>query len=129
MSQHELTVWYGEMPESNGKSNFTAILRRKDSGNLLGSLAQGVCIARGEYPERVRYAADNMRFLIGELDEQPDILAYDTDKHSGYVHPDRFEQMAESKGCYDFSKGDDGEYLDDKTRYMHEGWKAARSTW
>ena len=127
--QHELTVWFGEMPESNGKTNYTAILRRKGGGSILDGLSNGITIARSEYPDRVRYEADRMRFLIGEIDFEPDILAYDADKHSGYVHPDRFKQMAESKGCRDFSKGDDGEYLDDKTRAMHEGWKAARSTW
>lgn len=42
--------------------------------------------------------------------------------------PDRFEQMAESKG-YDVTKTECGHYLDKGTRDLHEGWKAARSTW
>lgn len=75
----ELTVWYGPMPESNGKSNFTAILMRKG-----GDMADGHTIARSEYPERVRYEADRVRYLMGELPESPFILDYDSEKHSGY---------------------------------------------
>lgn len=79
-----LTVWYGPMPESNGKSNFTAILMRKD-GEFFEGITGGITIDRGEYPERVRYEADRMRYLIGELPDEPDITTYDTDLHSGYV--------------------------------------------
>lgn len=80
-----LTVWYGSMPESNGKTNWTAILYRKGGeGSLIGALSKGITISRSEYPDRVRYEADCMRHLIGELEEAPDILAYDTDLHSGY---------------------------------------------
>lgn len=74
----ELAVWYGPMPESNGKTNWTALLHRK------GDLFSGITIDRSEYPERVRYEADRMRHMIGELEEEPDILEYDADKHSGY---------------------------------------------
>jgi hypothetical protein len=81
----ELTVWYGSMPESNGKSNFTAILNRKDAEGL--DKFDGFTIGRSEYPERVRYEADCVRHLIGELAEQPWILDYDADAHSGYVEP------------------------------------------
>lgn len=79
-----LAVWYGSMPESNGKTNWTAILHRKGE-----PIWDGACITidRSEYPERVRYEADRMRHLIGELEQEPDILAYDADKHSGYVKP------------------------------------------
>ena len=80
----ELTVWYGAMPESNGKTNWTAILHRKGE-----QVWDGITIDRSEYPDRVRYEADRMRYLIGELTEEPDILAYDADKHSGYVAPQR----------------------------------------
>lgn len=80
----ELTVWYGAMPESNGKTNWTAILHRKGE-----QVWDGITIDRSEYPDRVRYEADRMRYLIGELTEEPDILAYDADKHSGYVAPKR----------------------------------------
>lgn len=75
----ELTVWYGTMPESNGKSNWTALLHRK--GDVFG----GITIERSEYPDRVRYEADRMRFMIGELDEEPCILDYDANLHSDYM--------------------------------------------
>lgn len=77
-----LTVWYGSMPESNGKSNWTAILHRKGE-----CISTGITIDRSEYPDRVRYEADRMRYVIGELDKKPSILSYDGNKHSGYVHP------------------------------------------
>jgi len=82
--QPELTVWEGPMPESNGKSNFTAVLMRKGA-NLFDGIAGGMTIARSEYPDRVRYEADCVRWLIGELDNEPCIIDYDADKHSGYV--------------------------------------------
>lgn len=75
-----LTVWYGPMPESNGKSNFTAILMRKG-----GSITDGITIDRSEYPDRVRYEADRIRYLIGEITQSPFILDYDADLHSGYA--------------------------------------------
>lgn len=80
--QRELTVWYGKMPESNGKSNWTAILYRKGE-----KIWDGVSITldRSEYPDRVRYEADRARFMIGELEEEPCILDYDSELHSGYV--------------------------------------------
>lgn len=82
----ELAVWYGSMPESNGKTNWTAILYRKGGeGSLMGALSDGITIERSEYPDRVRYEADRIRFLIGELTCEPDILAYDADAHSGYL--------------------------------------------
>lgn len=76
----ELTVWYGAMPETNGKTNWTAILHRKGE-----CISTGITIDRSEYPDRTRYEADRMRYLIGEISEKPDILAYDADAHSGYV--------------------------------------------
>lgn len=78
----ELTVSYGPMPESNGKTNWTAILHRKGEGML-----DGITIDRSEYPGRVLYAADRARYLIGEKPDRPFIIDYDTDKHSGYVAP------------------------------------------
>ncbi|HDT2096158.1 TPA: DUF551 domain-containing protein [Enterobacter roggenkampii] len=79
----ELTVWYGLMPETNGKTNWTATLHRKGQHPW-----EGITIDRSEYPDRVRYEADRMRHLIGELADEPDILAYDAEEHSGYVYPD-----------------------------------------
>ena len=78
-AQPTLTVWENSMPESNGKSNFTAILMRKG-----GDIVDGITIDRSEYPDRVRYEADRVRYLIGELKDRPHILDYDADKHSGY---------------------------------------------
>lgn len=80
----ELTVWYGAMPESNGAQNFTATLMRKGASMFD---TDSFTFARSEYPDRVRYDADCMRYLIGELSERPDMLAYDADKHSGYASP------------------------------------------
>lgn len=77
-----LKVMSSPMPESNGKSNFTAILMRDG-----GDICDGFTIARSEYPDRVRYEADCVRWLIGELPEKPFILDYDADKHSGYKAP------------------------------------------
>ncbi|QFR55736.1 hypothetical protein JC221_090 [Yersinia phage JC221] len=79
--QPELAVWYGEIPETNGKSNFTSILYRKDKGVFDAS---SITIEMSEYPDRVRYEADRIRYLIGEISEEPDVLDYDADKHSGY---------------------------------------------
>lgn len=76
----ELSVWFGDMPETNGKKNWTAILHRKN-----GCISEGVTLTRSEYPDRARYEADRVRHLIGELKSEPDILAYDGDLHSGYV--------------------------------------------
>jgi hypothetical protein len=76
----KLTVWYGSMPESNGKTNWTAILHR-------GDISEGITLDRSEHPDRVRYEADRVRYLIGEIDKKPCILDYDADKHSGYVAP------------------------------------------
>ncbi len=93
----ELTVWYGSMPESNGKSNWTAILHRKGEG-----IQDGMTIDRSEYPDRVLYAANRVRYLIGEQEDRPHILDYNADKHSGYVWPRTKESAAvetlESKG-------------------------------
>ena len=81
--QPALTVWEGAMPESNGKSNFTAVLMRKGA-ELFDGISGGLTIARSEYPDRVRYEADCVRWLIGELKDEPCITGYDADKHSGY---------------------------------------------
>ena len=84
LARPELTVWYGKMPESNGRENWTALLRRV---NPTDKWDQGFCFARSEYPGRVLYEADRVRWIIGERAERPDILAYDEDAHSGYVEP------------------------------------------
>lgn len=57
------------------------MVRRKAEG-IMGPT---MTIARSEFPDRGRFEADEVRYLIGELVEQPDMLEYDMDKHSGYV--------------------------------------------
>lgn len=83
-AQPELTVWYGPMPESSGAQNFTATLKRKGASMFD---TDSFTFSRSEYPDRVRYDADCMRYLIGELTKRPDILDYDAHKHSGYAAP------------------------------------------
>lgn len=104
----ELTVWYGSMPETNGKTNWTAMLHRKGQHPW-----EGITIDCSEYPDCVRYEADRMRHLIGELVDEPDILAYDADAHSGYVNPgnspvtpDAYE--IKSFGFFRANEGSDG---------------------
>jgi hypothetical protein len=75
----ELAVWNGAMPESNGKSNFTIMLHRKDE-----HFSEGITYERSEYPDRIRYEADRLRYKIGELEVEPEIFDYDGDMHSGY---------------------------------------------
>lgn len=82
--QPPLTVWYGAMPESNGKSNFTAIVYPKG-----GDIVDGITLDRSEYPDRVRYEADRMRYLLGELKERPHILNYEADVCSDYLRINR----------------------------------------
>ncbi len=91
--RERLTVWEGTMPESNGKTNYTAILHK-------GDITKGMTIARSEYPDRVRYEADEVRWLIGERAERPWITDYDADKHSGYVPSEKaihYDPQAEAK--------------------------------
>lgn len=87
----ELTVWYGSMPETNGKTNWTAMLHRKGQHPW-----EGITIERSEHPDRVRYKSDRMRHLIGEFSEEPDILEYDADAHSGYVKPGNSPVISDS---------------------------------
>ena len=72
-SSDKLQVWFGSMPESNGRTNWTAILHR-------GDMSEGHTINRSQYPGRVRYAADCVRWLLGELEKKPFILDYDGDE-------------------------------------------------
>jgi hypothetical protein len=67
VGQKPLTVVYRKMPESCGRNNWVALLRGID---------------RSEYPYRVRYAADCVRHIIGELAEKPFILDYDSDERT-----------------------------------------------
>ena len=119
-----LTVWYGSMPESNGKENWTAIIHRKGD-----CISEGITIDRSEYPERVRYEADRMRCLIGEMQGEPDILTYDANKRSDYACPVTVPQKPvvlpplRARDDYEsrLGNGDIGPY-----NHGHlEGWNAA----
>lgn len=92
----KLTVRFGSMPESNGKANWTATLCRAGDDSLR-ALMDGYGFARSEYHDRVRYEADCMRFLIGELDKEPDILAYDADMLSPPVNAGKTIPPASTK--------------------------------
>lgn len=89
VAKPELSVWEGAMPESNGKSNFTAVLHRKDAEGF-DIFTDGFTISRSEYPDRVRYEADKVRWIIGQRENRPELWdeGYDFDEHSGYVKPD-----------------------------------------
>lgn len=99
----ELTVHYGSMPESNGRENWTATVYRKNGGNFWEDLADGVQLARSEYPDRVRYFADRMRYLLGELEERPDIRQYDADRKSPWIPPE-LESSAENSGALELGR-------------------------
>lgn len=88
-----LKVWIGEMPESNGKTNYTAILYTDD-------ITEGMTIARSEYPDRVRYEADQVRWLIGQRAERPCIVEYDSEKHSGYKGPKEWFTAEDIKAAW-----------------------------
>lgn len=84
----ELTVTCLEMPETNGKTNYTAVLHRKDQTGL-DMFSDGYTLMMSEYPDRVRYEADFMLWLIGVREAKPELWdsCYDMDKHSGYIEP------------------------------------------
>lgn len=72
LQKQSLAVWFGSMPESNGKQNWTAILHK-------GDIYEGFTIAVSEYKDRVRYDADCVKYMIGEITTEPQILDYDGD--------------------------------------------------
>jgi hypothetical protein len=88
-----LSVRYLSMPENNGRENWTAILCADGKDDM----TDGYCFARSEYPDRVRYDADRMRYLIGETDKRPCILDYDADKCSDYVPATTPDPVAEAR--------------------------------
>ena len=74
-----LTVKLCSFPESNGRRNWTAMITRdRPWSGLLGNCGGGT-IDRGEYWNRIAYAAEQARFLLGERDTEPHILDYSTD--------------------------------------------------
>lgn len=75
----KLTVRLTSFPESNGKRNWTALLVRVDEWDGLIGNCGGISLARGELWNRVAWAAEEARFLIGERDIEPFILDYGND--------------------------------------------------
>lgn len=69
----DLRVYYYSPPESCGRTNWTATLRNKRLPR------DSITISRSEYPDRVRYEADRMRYLICEISERPNLIDYDAD--------------------------------------------------
>lgn len=68
------SVWFGAMPESNGKQNFTAILYT--GGQNHWSSTASLTLDRGELENRVRYTADFAKWILdgAEPGHEPDIL-------------------------------------------------------
>jgi hypothetical protein len=79
MTQPKLKVRLTSFPESNGKRNWTALLVREDVWDGLIGNCGGIIIDRGELWNRVAYAAESARYLIGERDTEPHILDYGDD--------------------------------------------------
>lgn len=77
-------VWCGPMPESNGRQNWSVIVYRSGKSILFGD---HYCVYRSEYPDRARFEADSLRYVLGLIDKRPDTLNYDGELHSGYVEP------------------------------------------
>lgn len=75
-AQPKLTVDVLSFPESNGKKNWTALLRRAEKWDGLVGNCGGITIAHGERRNRVEYAAERTRFLLGLRDTEPFILDY-----------------------------------------------------
>lgn len=77
----QLKVWYGSMPESNGKSNWTVLLHPDTSDNPFWD---SFTVHQSEYEDRARYDYDTLRYMLGEIDTKPCILDYDADLKSSY---------------------------------------------
>jgi hypothetical protein len=78
-TQPRLTVGIMSFPESNGQRNWTALLMRVDAWRGLIGNSGGITISRGEYWNRVAYAAERAKLLIGERNTEPNILDYSED--------------------------------------------------
>lgn len=79
MPQPELKVEVVSYPESNGRRNWTALIRRVEPFDGLVGTGGGVVLDRGEYWNRVAYAAERAKFLIGLRDKEPFIHDYGDD--------------------------------------------------
>lgn len=74
-----LRVRIASFPESNGKRNWTALLTREGKWDGLRGNCSGLTLAHGECWNRVAYAAQRARFLLGQRDTEPFILDYGDD--------------------------------------------------
>jgi hypothetical protein len=78
--QPRLKVVLTSYPESNGKTNWTALLKREDPAwDGLPGNSGGITLARGELWNRVAYEAERTKFLLGLRDREPFILDYGDD--------------------------------------------------
>lgn len=77
--QPRLEVNFNAWPESNGKTNWTVILRRTGKWDGLVGNSGGIMLARGELWNRIAYEAECARYLIGERATEPSILDYSED--------------------------------------------------
>lgn len=74
-----LQVVMTSFPESNGKRNWTAMFKRIEPFDGLVGTCGGVTIDHGECWNRVAYAAERARVLLGLRMTEPDILEYGKD--------------------------------------------------
>ncbi len=74
--REHLTVRLISFPETNGKTNWTAMFVRTRPWDGLTSNSGGITIDRGEFWNRVAYNAERARFLLGERATEPSIMAY-----------------------------------------------------
>lgn len=79
LAQHRLTVVLHSFPESNGRTNWTAMFKRVEPFKGLRGSAGGVTIDRGECWNRVAYHAERARVLLGERVSEPDLREYGDD--------------------------------------------------
>lgn len=77
--QPKLKVWLTKFPESNGKTNWTALLVREEKWDGLVGNCGGISLARGELWNRVAYEAECAKYLLGQRDTEPYILDYGDD--------------------------------------------------
>ena len=70
--ENKVRLWFGSMPESNGKKNYTAILYFRKSGLLSGPT---FTLERSEFENRVRWSADYLQWMLDGAPEgkMPDI--------------------------------------------------------
>lgn len=78
-TQPQLTVRLRSYPESNGRRNWTADFVRVEPFKGLIGTAGGIAIGHGELWNRVAYAAERARFLLGERATEPSIREYGAD--------------------------------------------------